>query len=77
MSIRNRLSSLTRTEEGRKRQSVGSISREAIQGYLWALPYLAAFAVFLLWPLLKGLWMSAHDWTPIHSDSDGSSGFQS
>jgi multiple sugar transport system permease protein len=65
MSIRNRLSSLTRTEEGRKRQSVGSISREAIQGYLWALPYLAAFAVFLLWPLLKGLWMSAHDWNPL------------
>jgi len=65
MSIRDQLSGLTRTEEGRRRQSVGAVSRETIEGYVWALPYLAAFVVFLLWPLAKGLWMSVHDWNPL------------
>ena len=65
MSLRQRHSGLTRTEEGHRSQTIGSIRRETIEGYLWALPYLAAFAVFLLWPLAKGLWMSVHDWNPL------------
>lgn len=59
------MSSITRTEEGRRRQTIASVRRETIEGYLWSLPYLAAFAVFLLWPLLKGLWMSFHEWNPL------------
>lgn len=37
-------------------------SREALEGYLFAMPYLIFFAVFLLYPLVKGFWMSLHDW---------------
>lgn len=71
MSIRDQLSGLTQTEEGRRRQSIGALDRETISGYVWALPYLAAFVVFLMWPLFKGLWMSAHDWNPLlPSESD-------
>jgi len=65
MSIREQISSITRTEEGRRRQTIGSVDRESIEGYLWSLPYLAAFTVFLLWPLLKGLYMSLHNWNPL------------
>ncbi|MFB6139116.1 MAG: carbohydrate ABC transporter permease [Halosimplex sp.] len=65
MSIREQLSSTTSTEEERSRQTIASVRRETIEGYLWSLPYLAAFAVFLLWPLLKGIWMSFHEWNPL------------
>lgn len=65
MSIRERLTTITRTEDGRKRQSVASVSRETIEGLLWSVPYLLAFSVFLLWPLFKGLWMSFHNWDPL------------
>lgn len=65
MSIRKHLSTITRTEDGRHRQSIGSVNRETIEGIIWSLPYLAAFAVFLLWPLFKGLYMSFHEWDPL------------
>lgn len=37
-------------------------TRELLVGLLFALPYLTLFAVFLLYPLLKGLYMSLHEW---------------
>nr|WP_233562802.1 sugar ABC transporter permease [Haloarcula sp. Atlit-120R] len=37
-------------------------TRELITGLLFALPYLVLFAAFLLYPLLKGLYMSLFDW---------------
>jgi len=39
-----------------------NISRETRDGILFALPYLALFSVFLLYPLFKGLYMSFLDW---------------
>lgn len=37
-------------------------TREFFVGLLFALPYLVLFAVFLLYPLAKGLYMSLFDW---------------
>lgn len=37
-------------------------TRELIAGLLFASPYLALFAVFLLYPLVKGLYMSLFEW---------------
>ncbi|MFC7140555.1 carbohydrate ABC transporter permease [Halosimplex aquaticum] len=65
MSIRDQISSYRRGEDERRRQTIGTVNRETIEGYLWSIPYLAAFVVFLLWPLVKGLYMSFHDWNPL------------
>ncbi|WP_229124952.1 carbohydrate ABC transporter permease [Halapricum desulfuricans] len=37
-------------------------TREIVAGILFALPYLALWTVFLLYPLLKGLYMSLFNW---------------
>lgn len=37
-------------------------TRELVIGFLFASPYLILFSVFLLFPLLKGLYMSLFDW---------------
>ncbi|WP_052367789.1 MULTISPECIES: carbohydrate ABC transporter permease [Haloferax] len=34
--------------------------KETIEGALWSLPYLAVFTVFLVWPAVRGLYMSLH-----------------
>lgn len=36
--------------------------RDAVAGYAFLGPYLAFYAVFLLYPFALGLWMSLHDW---------------
>lgn len=45
-----------------KRYALGRSRRELLTGILFSLPYLAIFTVFLLYPLLKGLYMSLFDW---------------
>lgn len=40
------------------------IDREAIEGYGFALPYLLVFAVFLLYPLVRGFYLSLFDLNP-------------
>ncbi|MEF8824820.1 MAG: sugar ABC transporter permease [Halapricum sp.] len=40
-------------------------SGETRDGILFALPYMLVFSVFLLYPLLKGFWMSLHDWNAL------------
>lgn len=48
---------------GRLNQFVADRStREFLVGLLFALPYLVLFTVFLLYPLVKGLYMSLFDW---------------
>jgi len=37
-------------------------TRETLEGYLFAAPYLIFFTVFLLYPLVWGFWMSLHNW---------------
>ena len=37
-------------------------NRDAVQGYLFLSPFLAVYMVFLVFPLLKGVWISLHDW---------------
>jgi len=39
-----------------------SVDSETRDGILFALPYLLVFSVFLLYPLLKGFYMSLFDW---------------
>ncbi|WP_435092907.1 carbohydrate ABC transporter permease [Halorubrum sp. N11] len=41
---------------------VDDVDTETRDGVLFALPYLLVFSVFLLYPLLKGLYMSLFDW---------------
>lgn len=36
--------------------------RDALQGYLFLGPFLLVYAVFLVYPLFKGFWISLHDW---------------
>ncbi|SFR97065.1 carbohydrate ABC transporter membrane protein 1, CUT1 family [Halomicrobium zhouii] len=38
------------------------VDRETLHGYLFALPYVAVFSVFLLYPLVKGFYMSFFEW---------------
>lgn len=54
-SIADRISAITETRFDRS-------SRETAYGVLFAIPYLAVFAVFLFYPLVKGLYMSLYDW---------------
>lgn len=37
---------------------------ETIEGLGFSLPYLAVFTLFLLYPLVRGLYMSLFDWSP-------------
>ena len=43
-------------------QGVDFTDKETRDGVLFALPYLLVFSVFLLYPLLKGFYMSLYDW---------------
>lgn len=43
-------------------QGVDLTDKETRDGVLFALPYLLVFSVFLLYPLLKGFYMSLYDW---------------
>lgn len=54
-TIEDRLVAAREHLDGRQR-------RQLLTGVLFALPYLLLFAVFLLYPLLKGLYMSLFDW---------------
>jgi len=36
--------------------------RDAIAGYLFIAPFLLAYALFLVTPFLRGIWISLHDW---------------
>ncbi|WP_306060592.1 carbohydrate ABC transporter permease [Natronococcus wangiae] len=54
---------------GRLKEGATALSdRETVEGILFALPYLAVFSVFLLYPLLKGLYMSLFDWNAIYPE---------
>jgi len=48
------------------KQTMFGVRKQTIEGVVWSLPYLAVFTVFLLWPAVKGLWMSLHDWNPFN-----------
>lgn len=37
-------------------------TKEKITGYLFILPYMVLFGLFLLYPFAKGFWISLHDW---------------
>ncbi len=40
----------------------GARNRDTLQAYLFLAPFLLVYAVFLVYPLLKGFWISLHDW---------------
>ena len=57
----------------------GRIDRETVEGYLFAAPYLIVFTVFLLAPLLVGLYMSLFEWSflnPAQSEFVGLQNYQ-
>lgn len=62
MSLREQVAAI---RDGHSQQTIAGVSRESIEGILWALPYLAVFSLFLLYPLVKGLYMSFHDWNAL------------
>ncbi|MEU6114233.1 sugar ABC transporter permease [Streptomyces sp. NPDC047117] len=52
----------TSEEPGTRPEGLGTGVRRAVPpGLLFALPFLLLFAVFMLWPLADGLWMSLTD----------------
>ncbi len=63
MSVANRLFSRLRSA---REDTTAMRNRETVEGVLFALPYLLVFSVFLLYPLLKGLYMSLFDWNAIY-----------
>jgi len=56
------MSTLDKVREARTSIFGTTVSRETKDGIVFALPYLALFSVFLLYPLLKGFYMSLLDW---------------
>ncbi|GGN20317.1 carbohydrate ABC transporter permease [Halarchaeum nitratireducens] len=60
MGLRNRFTK----ESDHARQTVFGVRKETVEGVAWSLPYLAVFSVFLVWPALKGMYMSLFDWDP-------------
>jgi multiple sugar transport system permease protein len=56
------MSTLDKVRDARASIFGTSVSRETKDGIVFALPYLALFSVFLLYPLVKGLYMSLLDW---------------
>lgn len=50
------------TDGGERSESIGWVDRDTVDGVLFALPYVAVFAVFMLYPLLKGFYMSFFEW---------------
>lgn len=36
--------------------------RDTLEGYAFVLPFLGVYAVFLLYPFFKGVWISLHSW---------------
>lgn len=50
--------------------------RELIEGVLFALPYIAIFTVFLLYPLIMGGYMSLHEWNAIYPSESKFIGLQ-
>jgi multiple sugar transport system permease protein len=65
------------TTEGRS-SLLSGVDRETLNGYLFALPYLVIFTAFLLYPLLKGLYMSFFEWdllNPAQSEFVGLSNY--
>ncbi|WP_227379611.1 carbohydrate ABC transporter permease [Haladaptatus halobius] len=71
MSIRERFD---RTSQNRMRTILRR--RETIDGILFTLPYLAFFCLFLLYPLLQGLYMSLFEWDPLFPSQSQFVGFQ-
>lgn len=61
MGLRNRF---TGDDTEHARQTIFGVRKETVEGIVWSLPYLAVFSVFLVWPALKGLYMSLHNWDP-------------
>ena len=53
------------TASNRPSNRFGLKNKDTVDGILFALPYLVAFCVFLLYPLLKGLYMSLFHWNPL------------
>ena len=51
-------------EAGRRRR------REWLIAYLFLLPFLAVYLVFLVYPLIDGFWISLHDWELIGNVRD-------
>lgn len=55
----------------------GSLAqRRLVTGLLFSLPYLVLFAVFLLYPLIKGLYMSLYNWNAIYPSESTFIGLQ-
>ncbi len=49
-------------KSGRVRRPFGAGWRDTLEGYAFALPFLIAYVVFLVYPFAKGIWISLHDW---------------
>lgn len=51
---------VTADVESPSQTTVLGVRKETVEGIVWSLPYLVVFGIFLVWPALKGLYMSLH-----------------
>ena len=50
-------------------------SRNARYGFAFIAPFIALYAVFVLWPVVQAVWMSLHDWDLLNGN-DGFIGIE-
>gem|GEM_PF-5147546 len=43
-------------------QRLFACHRDTVEGYLFIAPFLCIYLVFLIYPFLKGIWISLHEW---------------
>lgn len=53
-----------------KKESIGSKESQKIIAYVFILPSLLAFAVFMFWPLLRTIYLSFFSWNMIRPEKD-------
>lgn len=49
---------------------VSAKARDALEAYLFLLPFLLTYAVFLVYPLFKGFWISLHYWELVGTERE-------
>src|SRR5690348_2631837 len=59
---------VTRAVSATRRRSLAARTRDYGGSFLFVVPYLTFFGLFLLWPLVYAFWVSLRDWTTTGGD---------
>lgn len=50
------------TRRARRSRRAGRATRDTLEGYAFAAPFLVVYGLFLVYPFFKGIWISLHEW---------------